>query len=49
LRPLAAPEKRGKKHQKKFQNHKIIVSETGLITITRTKWTTYRKIMNFYN
>jgi glycerol-3-phosphate dehydrogenase len=26
------------------RSHKIIVSDTGLITITGGKWTTYRKI-----
>ena len=44
LRPLAAPEKKGQKTKEVSRNHKIIVSETGLITITGGKWTTYRKI-----
>jgi glycerol-3-phosphate dehydrogenase len=35
--------KEGKK-AKSSLSHKIIVSETGLITITGGKWTTYRKI-----
>lgn len=44
LRPLAAPEEEGKKTKEVSRSHKIIVSETGLITITGGKWTTYRKI-----
>lgn len=44
LRPLAAPEKEGKSTKEVSRSHKIIVSETGLITITGGKWTTYRKI-----
>ncbi|KFF15434.1 glycerol-3-phosphate dehydrogenase/oxidase [Flavobacterium hydatis] len=44
LRPLAAPEKEGTSTKEVSRSHKIIVSETGLITITGGKWTTYRKI-----
>lgn len=44
LRPLAAPEEEGKSTKEVSRSHKIIVSETGLITITGGKWTTYRKI-----
>lgn len=44
LRPLAAPEKEGKSTKEVSRSHKIIVSDTGLITITGGKWTTYRKI-----
>lgn len=44
LRPLSAPEKKGQKTKEVSRSHKIIVSETGLITITGGKWTTYRKI-----
>jgi glycerol-3-phosphate dehydrogenase len=44
LRPLAAPEKKGQSTKELSRSHKIIVSETGLITITGGKWTTYRKI-----
>ncbi|MFH7017639.1 FAD-dependent oxidoreductase [Flavobacterium sp. FlaQc-47] len=44
LRPLAAPEDEGKSTKEVSRSHKIIVSETGLITITGGKWTTYRKI-----
>ena len=44
LRPLAAPEEKGKSTKEVSRSHKIIVSETGLITITGGKWTTYRKM-----
>ncbi|MBE8726920.1 glycerol-3-phosphate dehydrogenase/oxidase [Flavobacterium hungaricum] len=44
LRPLAAPKEEGKSTKEVSRSHKIIVSETGLITITGGKWTTYRKI-----
>ena len=44
LRPLAAPEKEGQSTKEVSRSHKIFVSETGLITITGGKWTTYRKI-----
>ncbi|KLT68420.1 glycerol-3-phosphate dehydrogenase/oxidase [Flavobacterium sp. ABG] len=44
LRPLAAPKEEGKSTKEVSRSHKIIVSETGLITITGGKWTTYRRI-----
>lgn len=44
LRPLAAPKEKGQSTKEVSRSHKIIVSETGLITITGGKWTTYRKI-----
>jgi glycerol-3-phosphate dehydrogenase len=44
LRPLAAPKKEGQSTKEVSRSHKIIVSETGLLTITGGKWTTYRKI-----
>ena len=44
LRPLAAPKEEGLKTKEVSRSHKIIVSETGLITITGGKWTTYRKM-----
>ena len=44
LRPLAAPKEEGKSTKEVSRSHKILVSETGLITITGGKWTTYRKI-----
>lgn len=44
LRPLAAPAKEGKSTKEVSRRHKIIVSSTGLITITGGKWTTYRRM-----
>lgn len=44
LRPLVAPEQKGQSTKEISRSHKIIVSETGLITITGGKWTTYRKM-----
>lgn len=44
LRPLAAPEKKGQTTKEVSRSHKIIVSKTGLISITGGKWTTYRQI-----
>lgn len=44
LRPLAAPKKTtdGKKTKEISRSHKIVVSSSGLVTITGGKWTTYR-------
>lgn len=44
LRPLAAPKKKsdGKKTKEISRNHKILVSDSRLITVTGGKWTTYR-------
>ncbi len=44
LRPLAAPKEEGKSTKEVSRSHKVIVSETGLITITGGKWTTYRQM-----
>ncbi len=44
LRPLAAPSEEGEKTKEISRSHKIIISTTGLITITGGKWTTYRKM-----
>jgi glycerol-3-phosphate dehydrogenase len=44
LRPLAAPEGDSSKTKEISRSHKLIVSESGLITITGGKWTTYRKM-----
>jgi len=44
LRPLAAPKNAGSKTREISRSHKILVSESKLITITGGKWTTYRKI-----
>ena len=44
LRPLAAPEEEGKSTKEVSRSHKVFVSDTGLITITGGKWTTYRQM-----
>jgi len=45
LRPLAAPDKNDSNSTKEIsRDHKLIVSDSGLITITGGKWTTYRKM-----
>lgn len=44
LRPLAAPKKGadGTKTKEISRSHKIVISDSGLVTITGGKWTTYR-------
>jgi glycerol-3-phosphate dehydrogenase len=44
LRPLAAPDKDTNSTKEISRDHKLIVNESGLITITGGKWTTYRKM-----
>jgi glycerol-3-phosphate dehydrogenase len=44
LRPLAAPDKDTNSTKEISRDHKLIVSASGLITITGGKWTTYRKM-----
>lgn len=44
LRPLTAPKEEGKGTKEISRNHKILVSKSGLVTITGGKWTTYRKV-----
>jgi len=44
LRPLAAPQKETDSTKEISRDHKLIVSASGLITITGGKWTTYRKM-----
>lgn len=46
LRPLAAPKdgQSGTKTKEISRSHKLIVSKSGLITMTGGKWTTYRKM-----
>jgi len=45
LRPLAAPtEQNGTSTKEISRDHKLIHSDSGLITITGGKWTTYRKM-----
>ena len=44
LRPLAAPKDDDTKTKEVSRSHKIIVSESNLISIVGGKWTTYRKM-----
>lgn len=44
LRPLAKPDDDKKATKEISRNHKMIISLSGLITITGGKWTTYRKM-----
>lgn len=44
LRPLAAPQKAASSTKEISRDHKLLVSESGLVTITGGKWTTYRKM-----
>lgn len=44
LRPLAAPAKTNGSTKEISRDHKLIISNSGLITITGGKWTTYRKM-----
>lgn len=44
LRPLAAPKEGSTKTKEISRSHKVMVSDTGLITITGGKWTTFRKM-----
>ncbi|MBQ4278633.1 MAG: glycerol-3-phosphate dehydrogenase/oxidase [Rikenellaceae bacterium] len=41
-RPLAAPRHEGKSTKELSRSHKIIVSDSGMVTITGGKWTSYR-------
>ena len=44
LRPLAAPKHDGGKTKEISRSHKIIKSDSGLITVIGGKWTTYRQM-----
>jgi glycerol-3-phosphate dehydrogenase len=44
LRPLAAPQGDSQKTKEISRSHKLMLSASGLITITGGKWTTYRKM-----
>lgn len=44
LRPLAAPEQQTGATREISRDHKLMVSDSGLVTITGGKWTTYRKM-----
>ena len=41
-RPLAAPKKEGKSSKEISRGHKIFTSQSGMVTITGGKWTSYR-------
>lgn len=53
LRPLAAPKEGSTKTKEISRSHKVIVSDSKLITITGGKWTTFRKMgedtVNYFN
>ena len=44
LRPLAAPQNEKEKTKEISRSHKLMESDSGLITITGGKWTTYRQM-----
>jgi glycerol-3-phosphate dehydrogenase len=44
LRPLAAPQGKSSKTKEISRSHKILVADSGLITIIGGKWTTFRKM-----
>jgi glycerol-3-phosphate dehydrogenase len=44
LRPLAAPQGEEMSTKEISRSHKLVVSLSGLVTITGGKWTTYRKM-----
>ncbi|CAA7389982.1 MULTISPECIES: glycerol-3-phosphate dehydrogenase/oxidase [Chryseobacterium] len=44
LRPLAAPKDGSKSTKEVSRSHKVLASDTGLISIIGGKWTTYRKM-----
>jgi glycerol-3-phosphate dehydrogenase len=44
LRPLAAPEENTKETKEISRSHKLIISQSGLLTMIGGKWTTYRKM-----
>lgn len=43
-RPLATPRKEGKSTKEISRSHKIITSDSKMVTITGGKWTTYRRM-----
>lgn len=44
LRPLAAPKEGSTKTKEISRSHKVIISESKLVSITGGKWTTFRKM-----
>ncbi len=44
LRPLARPQEGSTKTKEISRSHKVIISDSGLVTLTGGKWTTFRKM-----
>jgi glycerol-3-phosphate dehydrogenase len=44
LRPLARPKEGSTKTKEISRSHKVIISDSGLVTLTGGKWTTFRKM-----
>ncbi|MFA5326708.1 MAG: glycerol-3-phosphate dehydrogenase/oxidase [Prolixibacteraceae bacterium] len=44
LRPLAAPKENNQETKEISRSHKLIISNSGMITMIGGKWTTYRKM-----
>jgi glycerol-3-phosphate dehydrogenase len=44
LRPLAAPRNENDATREISRDHKLVISKSGLVTITGGKWTTYRQM-----
>ncbi|NQU86820.1 MAG: glycerol-3-phosphate dehydrogenase/oxidase [Mariniphaga sp.] len=44
LRPLAAPEDENQETKEISRSHKLVISQSGLLTMIGGKWTTYRKM-----
>lgn len=44
LRPLAAPQGNTQNTKEISRDHKLMISDSGLVSITGGKWTTYRKM-----
>ena len=44
LRPLAMPKEGGTKTKEVSRSHKVIISDSGLVSIVGGKWTTFRKM-----
>lgn len=44
LRPLARPKEGSTKTKEISRSHKVIISSSGLVTLTGGKWTTFRKM-----
>ena len=44
LRPLAATDDSNEKTKEISRSHKVIISDSGLVSVIGGKWTTYRKM-----